>query len=326
VSVSLPLSLSSAPSHVGPSDAMALEAILVVPPTKRRTNQMMTTPMMNTKNKRSVKRRRKRRRRNMATRKSPMMMTVMILTRRNIGISTPALETNLAENAATAMSMAVNAHLATVSDENPDMLQAAETMTSMVQVAKPVVVDMEPVHMDGNQIAETMMSMAPAERPQVAVTEATPMHAKSRTLQVVEAETSTVVVARLVVMGEMTLVTLTVEKPAADTAKRQRVTTPTVVVAEPVGMEEETTPTAKIPAADTVGKELMTTPMAVVVAARVGDMVATTMMAIRAMAVLRVVDMAVGVSRCPVDLEMMRLRDSSDVATITNVDYERRDD
>jgi hypothetical protein len=277
---------------------------------------MMTTPMMSTKNKRSVKRRRKRRRRNMATRKSPMMMTVMILTRRNIGINTLALETNLADNAATAMSMAVNAHLATVADENPDILQAAKTITSMVQVAKPVVVDMEPVHMDVNLVAETTTSMAPAARPQVALTEAAHMDARPNTLEVGQVEISMVVVVRLVVMEGMTPVLLPVEKPAADTAGKPPVTTPTVVVAEPVGMEEKMTPTAKKPAANTAGKELMTTPMAVVAAAQVVDMVATTMMRTGAMAALRVVDMAVGVSKCLVDLEVMRMRASSDVAMI----------
>jgi hypothetical protein len=106
-----------------------------------------------------------------------------------------------------------------------------------------------------------------------------------------------VVVARLVVMEGMTPVLLPVEKPAADTAGRPPVTTPTVVVAEPVGMEQEMTPTAKKPAADTAGKELMTTPMEVAAA-------------------VQVVDMAVGVSKCLVDLEVMRMRASSDVAMI----------
>jgi hypothetical protein len=177
----------------------------------------MTTPTMSTKNKRSAKRRRRRRRKNTATNKTPTMR-VMILTRKNIGTSTPALETNMAANAATATNTVVNAHPTTVVSENQATVEAAAMMTSMVQVAKVVVVVTEALHMDVNpstletdemktsMVANAGLSTLPAaERmmPLAAVarlSRAQATEVQAGTPQAAVTTTNTVAVAKLVLM------------------------------------------------------------------------------------------------------------------------------
>ena len=145
----------------------------------------------------------------MATRKT-QMMTAMILTRRNIGTSMLALETNTIGNAAAAMSTMVNAPLATVAAGKQATPEVVKVMKTLTRVGRQLVVVMAPARMDvrlSTLEAEMMTGMARVGRQAMAVMEAVRM----------DVNLTTAVVARLVVMEPAA--TLTVRKGAASTAQ-----------------------------------------------------------------------------------------------------------
>ena len=229
-----------------------------------------------------------------------MMMTVKILTRKNIGTNTLALETRMVVNVAAAtstevnamaaMSMLVSGLLAMVAHESRVTLEPAETMTSLDTGTGPAVAattDMGAARTDEGratpEVVEMKTSTVAVVRPSWD-TELERLSASLDTPEAAEKMTSIAAAARLVAMGT-----------AAPTGVKRLLD----MAAAPIPMvEKQVVATAPIPM-----DEEPRTPMVVLVF-RLVAMVAMTMI-IRAMAALELPTVVTKVNRCPADLETM---------------------
>lgn len=229
-----------------------------------------------------------------------MMTTVKILTRKNIGTNTLALETrtvvnvaavtSMEVNAMAAMSMAVSGLLAMVAQESRITLEPAETMASLdtgAGLAVAATTNMRAERTDESRVTPEVVEMKTST---VAVvrpgldTEVERLSASLDTLEAAEKRTSIAAAARLGTMGTAapTGVKCLLDMAAA--------AIPTV--------EKQVVATAPIPM-----DEAPRTPM-VVLMFRLVAMAAMTMI-IRAMAALDLPTVVTKLNRCPADLGTM---------------------